>query len=292
MPSRITVLHPGALTTIQDLGRPGLAYLGIPRSGAADRPSLMLANRLVGNREDRPALETTVVGPRLKLEQATTLALTGAVVDATLDDRPLAMNTPIHAPAGSSLSVGSASAGLRTYLAVRGGIDGEPTFGSCSSDLHNAIGPAPLAAGDTLEIGTADDLFTSVDSAPAPALDEEPQLRVMLGPRDAMFTHGAIERLLAEPFMVTTEVSRVGARLEGPPLERADGSELLSEPVVTGSLQVPPSGQPILLLSDHPTTGGYPVIAVLYAAELAIAGQLRPGQQIRFRTPGSVWKPA
>jgi biotin-dependent carboxylase-like uncharacterized protein len=283
MSRQVEVVSSGALTTMQDLGRPRLAHLGIPRSGAADRGSLMLANRLVGNPEDSVCLETTVIGPRLKLLAAATFALTGAAVDAKLDRQPVAMNSPVHAPAGSVLAVGPARRGLRTYIAFRGGIVCEPTFGSCSTDVHSGLGPKPIAAADLLTLGVPARALPGVDLAPTAGTAEEPLLRVVLGPRDDMFTTSAVEQLLSEPFLVTTEVSRVGARLSGPTLEREDHSELLSEPVVSGAIQVPPDGNPIILLTDGPTTGGYPVIAVIRSEDLAVAGQLRPGQSVHFR---------
>jgi biotin-dependent carboxylase-like uncharacterized protein len=292
MSAAVEVLHPGALTTIQDLGRPGYAHLGIPRSGAVDRASLRLANRLVGNIEASPCLETTVVGPRLELLTPLTLALTGAVVDARLDQLPLAMNSPIHAPVGSVLTVGAARRGLHTYVALRGGIDCEPVFGSCSTDVRSGLGPPALSAGDRLTLGTASGAFPSVDVAPAAEPDEIPVLRVVLGPRADEFTNEAVKQLLSEEFRVTTEVSRIGAKLDGPRLQRASRTELLSEPVVSGAIQVPNNGKPILLLADHPTTGGYPVIAVVHSDDLGKAGQLRPGQRIRFRVPASARKPA
>jgi biotin-dependent carboxylase-like uncharacterized protein len=288
MTAQIEVVRAGALTTIQDLGRPGLAHLGIPRAGAVDRDSLKLANRLVGNSENDAGLETTVVGPRLRFAAPVTVALTGAIVDATLDEEPVAMNAPLHPAAGSVLTVGSARRGLRTYVAVRGGIRSQAAFGSRSTDIHSGIGPSPLTSGDLLDVGVTVGSYPNVDIAPVPEPAEEPQVTIVLGPRDDLFTGRALERLVNEPFRVTDDVSRVGARLDGPELERTSDEELLSEPVAGGSIQVPASGKPILLLAEHPTTGGYPVIAVVHSGDLGVAGQLRPGQRIRFRTrPGT-----
>lgn len=280
--ARLEVLHPGALTTVQDLGRPGLAHLGIPCSGAADRESLRLANRLVGNPEDAACLETTLVGPRLRLLDQCTVALTGALVEATADGRPLAMNAPTKLPAGTVLELGSASVGLRTYVAFRGGIVCEQWFGSSSADLLTGLGPPPLAAGQELQVGEEAPEYPNVAVAPVPAPEATARLELVRGPRSDCFSPAAFEALLSLEFRVSTDSNRIGVRLEGPPLERVGGHDLRSEGIAHGSLQVPPSGQPILLMPDHPTTGGYPVIAVVRSSHLAAAGQLRPGQPVRF----------
>jgi biotin-dependent carboxylase-like uncharacterized protein len=285
----IEVLHPGALTTIQDLGRPGWAHIGVPRSGAADPPSLRLANRLVANPQDAPALETTLVGPKLWLRADAMLALTGASVDGRVGPRPVPMNAPVYLRAGDVLDVGPAASGLRTYVAVRGGLDAKLTLGSASTDLLTGLGPRPLRAGDELTVGAAPEGFPGVDVAPRLPLEPEPTLRVVLGPRDDWFTEEARQTLTGHAYTVSDTSNRVGIRLLGPELARSRPDELASEGMTAGALQVPPGGTPILLLADHPTTGGYPVIAVVCHADLAIAGQLRPGQRVRFRlgSPGA-----
>ena len=277
MVTSIEVISPGPLTTIQDLGRPGWAHIGVPRSGAADRESLELANRLVGNDVGAACLETTLAGPRLRVDGSTVVALTGAPVDGA------PMNTPIELAAGDVLKVGTAQRGLRTYIAFAGGIEAPRVLGSAATDLLTGLGPAPLARGDRLRLSFAGGGRSS--GAPAPEATpppESPTLRVVLGPRDDWFTSGAIERLLHEPFTVTPASNRVGLRLDGPALDRARQGELLSEGLVPGAIQVPSGGQPILLLADHPTTGGYPVIAVVTDEDLPVAGQLRPGQRLTF----------
>lgn len=280
----IEVLDPGALTTIQDLGRPGWAHLGVPRSGAADAVSLSLANRLLANPPDAPALETTLVGPRLRFARDAVVAITGADVDARLPDRPAAMNGPVYVRAGDVLEIGAVSTGLRTYVAVRGGLDCRRTLGSASTDLLTGLGPQPLRAGDRLHVGPAPLGFPDVDVAPRPPLSAEPILRVVPGPRADWFQPEALRRLTTSSYLVSDASNRIGVRLLGPALERCRPEELKSEGVAIGALQVPLSGVPILLLADHPTTGGYPVIAVLCSADLPTAGQLRPGQRVRFRT--------
>ncbi len=282
----IEVLAAGALTTVQDLGRPGWAHLGVPRSGAADPRSLRLANRLLANPETAAALETTLVGPRLRFARDATVALAGAPVDARIGGRAAAMNAPIRVRAGEVLEVGPASAGLRTYIAVRGGLECRLTLGSAATDLLTGLGPRSLRAGDRLAVGPPPAAQPSVDVAPTTALAAEPVLEVLVGPRDDWFTADALRVLTSALYTVSDTSNRVGLRLRGPTLSRCRDDELKSEGIVSGALQVPPSGTPILLLADHPTTGGYPVIAVVASADLPLAGQLRAGQGLRFRIAG------
>ena len=292
----LEVVSPGPLTTIQDLGRPGWAHIGVPRSGAADRQALRTANNLVGNHPGAAALETTLVGPKLRFDGPTVIALTGAAVNATLGGVPVPMYTSVDVAAGELLIVGTATAGLRTYIALRGGILAPETLGSAATDLLTGLGPARVARGDVLTLGDAKPLAsTSVsppaDRGPAPVgpgpvgpgpINPAPTLQVVLGPREDWFTPEAIERLTSATFSVSPASNRIGVRLDGPALERARKDELRSEGIALGSIQVPHDGYPILLLADHPTTGGYPVIAVLRDSELSAAAQLRPGQQVRF----------
>jgi biotin-dependent carboxylase-like uncharacterized protein len=287
----IEILRTGPLTTVQDLGRPGLAALGVGASGAADRGSLKLANRLVGNQEGAAALELTFGGLHARFGELTTVALTGAPCPVTLDSGtgsagatvPVGMNAPVKVRPGQRLIIGVPRQGLRTYLAFRGGIAVQEVLGSRSTDLLSGIGPAPLKRGDQLPLGREVGGFPSVSEVPAPGYDPDPVLDLLPGPRDDWFTADALASLCGSPYQVTTESNRVGIRLSGPGLTRSIPGELPSEGVVTGSLQVPPGGQPILFLADHPVTGGYPVIAVVAAAGIDRAAQLRPGEYVRFR---------
>lgn len=280
----IEVLAPGALTTIQDLGRPGWAHIGVPRSGAADRQSLRLANRLVGNDDGAAALETTLTGPRLRFLGEATVALTGAPVDARIADRAVQMNEPIAIAAGSELRVGTAKRGLRTYVAFRGGLDVRRVLGSAATDVLTGLGPAPLRRGDSLRVKGWAQSTSECAFGPSAFIElhDVPRLRVMLGPREDWFTRESLERLLGAELTVSSASNRIGVRLEGPPLERAREGELPSEGLVAGCIQVPPGGQPIMLLVDHPTTGGYPVLAVVRGEDLPLAAQLRPGQRLRL----------
>ena len=262
----IEVLRAGPLTTVQDRGRPGLAHLGVPPSGAADQRAYELGNALVGNDPGAAALEATLVGPVLRFREPALVAVTG---------RPV-----LEAAAGDILDVGPIRAGARAYICVRGGIAVEATLGSRSHDQLTGLGPPPLRDGDVLPIGP------EPDGAPrelAASVADAPVLRVVAGPRDDWFPPEALLLLTSSEWRVGSASNRIGARLEGPALPLLDRGELLSEGVVTGALQVTPSGQPILLGPDHPTTGGYPVLAVVVSADLPIAGQLGPGASVRFR---------
>jgi biotin-dependent carboxylase-like uncharacterized protein len=266
----IEVLAAGPLTTVQDLGRPGWAHLGVPPSGAADPYALALGNQLVGNDGSAAALEATLSGPRLRFRAAALVAVTGAETEAS--------NRPFEVGAGEVLELGCFLTGVRAYVSVRGGIDVEPVLGSRSTDLLSGLGPSPLKEGDVLPIGREPAKAPELDLELPPPFPDEPTLRLLPGPRDDWFAPNA----LAGTWRVSPSSNRVGVRLEGPPIERVRHEELLSEGVVTGALQVPPSGQPILLLNDHPTTGGYPVLGVVEASDLSLVGQLRPGQRLSF----------
>ncbi len=278
----IEVLRAGALTTVQDLGRAGFAQLGIPRSGAADRNSLRLANRLVGNDEGAAALECTLIGPSLLFHDAAVIAVTGATVGAKLNGEEITMNLAVEIDGGSVLELATASAGLRSYIAVRGGIDTAVVMGSRSSDLLSGLGPPPITGGELLKTGPPLGSVPAIGVAPVEPPRSEPLLHLFPGPRDDWFSADALALLCSTVWQVSSDSNRSGARLSGPPLERVRDASLLSEGVVEGSIQVPSSGQPIILLADHPTTGGYPVIAVIVSDEIPAAAQLRPGQRLRF----------
>ncbi|HEY6748315.1 MAG TPA: biotin-dependent carboxyltransferase family protein [Mycobacteriales bacterium] len=282
----IEVLRPGPLTTVQDLGRPGYAHLGVGRSGAADRASLRLANRLVGNPEGAAGLEITLGGFVARFSARTVVALTGAPVPARLAGRTVAPYGPVEVRPGDELALGPPDRGTRTYVAVRGGLDVPVRFGSRSTDLLGGLGPPAVEAGTWLPIGTETAGFPTVDLAPVPQPPAELVLPVRAGPRADWFAADALELLAGQPYEVTPATNRVGVRLAGPPLRHAAARELPTEGLVEGALQVPPDGQPILMLADHPVTGGYPVIAVVDAAAVGLAAQARPGSRIRFRVRG------
>jgi biotin-dependent carboxylase-like uncharacterized protein len=288
----IEVLHPGPLSTIQDLGRPGLAHLGIPGSGAADQRSLALANRMVGNPEGAPAIETTLVGPKLRFLADASVAITGAAVSVRRlpAGEELDTNVRTHIHAREELLLGTATSGLRSYIAVTGGLDVAPVLGSASTDLLTGLGPPRLRAGDRLAIGASvptpsPDVPSglALETATLPAAPGHAiRLGVGLGPRADWFSSDSLREFLNADFEVTPSSNRVGLRLRGPALRRTRDQELPSEGLVRGAIQVPPDGHPIILGPDHPTTGGYPVIAVVLSDELSMLGQLRPGLRVRF----------
>jgi biotin-dependent carboxylase uncharacterized domain len=278
----LEVVRPGALSTVQDLGRPGHAHLGVPRSGALDLPAHRLANRLVGNPPEAATIETTVTGAAVRLAQAGTVAVTGAWARVTVDGRPASWSAPVSVPAGACVEIGAATRGLRSYLAVSGGIAVPPVLGSRSTDLLSGLGPAPLAAGDRLPLGAVAGPPAPVDVAPTRILPEEVTLRVLLGPRDDWFTAEASEILATGRYVVSTASNRIGIRLEGPALPRRVTAELRSEGVVLGAVQVPAAGTPVIFLADHPTVGGYPVIGVVHPEDLPQAAQAAPGTPVRF----------
>jgi KipI family sensor histidine kinase inhibitor len=303
----VEVLRTGPLATIQDLGRPGYAHLGVPHAGAADPDSLRQANRLVGNADGAAALEVTLGRLQLRFHAAAVVAVTGApapvsVTSGTGGAAPAPGGSAINVPAGAVLALAAPADGLRSYLAVRGGIDVPPELGSRSADRLSGLGPRPLRPGDRLPVGVSGiagprPAPPAARAAPAAAGwaaadhgargdhydDAAVPLRILAGPRDDWFDPAALRALTGAAYLVTPASNRTGLRLSGPELARARAGELPSEGMVAGALQVPPDGQPILLLADHQTTGGYPVIAVVHSADIGRAAQLRPGRGVRFR---------
>ncbi|MCW2508916.1 MAG: ahs [Modestobacter sp.] len=275
----LTVLATGPLTTVQDDGRPGQAALGIGRSGACDRASAALANRLVGNPADAAVLEVTFGGLAVRAESDLLVVTTGARCPGAPHAAPTLLRR------GQELRLGAPAAGLRTYLAVRGGIDVPPVLGSRATDVLAGLGPAVVAVGDVLPVGEPTAPPPVVDVAPvADPPDGEVTVAVLPGPRADWFGDAGWAALTGQAWSVTSESNRVGLRLDGDPLDRLREGELPSEGMVRGALQVPPSGTPVLFLADHPVTGGYPVIAYVVDADVDRCAQLRPGQTLRFRS--------
>lgn len=276
----IYVEKPGSLTVIEDLGRPGHAHLAVPRSGAADRPACIRANRLVGNPDGAAVLEMTLLGARLRFDADALIALTGADMDARLDGASLAVEVAVAVRSGQVLACRPARRGVRAYLAVAGGIEAPLLFGSRSHDVLSGLGPPPLRAGDRLVVGSGRGAPRPV-SAP-PVLGDSPVLRLLPGPRDDWFAPAALHSLTASPYTVSPDSNRIAIRLQGAALARAIDGELPSEGLVPGAIQVPGNGQPVVMLADHPTTGGYPVIGVVLPDDLWVLAQLPPGSAVRF----------
>ncbi len=287
----LEVLQTGPLTLVQDLGRPGLAHLGVPRSGAADRRAHTLANRLMANPRQAATLEITLGGFRAcVLGGAVEVTVTGADPMPTVDGIPFGINSVQRLEAGQVLAFGVPRSGLRSYLGVRGGIDAAPVLGSRSCDTLSGIGPEPLRRGDVIAVGRPDRAFPQLEQAPVGQVTADPvDLRVVPGPREDWLE--APEAFIRTEWVTSHRSDRVGVRLIGAPLRhRWPDRQLPSEGTTRGSVQVPPNGQPVILGPDHPVTGGYPVIGVIVDADTDKVAQLRPGQAVRmqwnYRPPG------
>lgn len=282
MNRRVEVLATGALALVEDLGRPGHGASGVGRSGAADRTALRLANRLVANSDGAAGLEVVLGGLAVRADALLTVALAGAPAPADVDGTPVGHHSVVTVHPGQVLRLGVPPTGLRTYLALRGGIAVEPVLGSRSTDVLSGLGPAALAEGDLLPVGPEPDAVPRVDVAPvADPPGGTVTLRAVPGPRADRVDPAA---LAATTWTASSRSDRVGMRLDGEPMERRGGGEgeLPSEGMVRGAVQVPPGGQPVLFLADHPVTGGYPVTAVVLDADVDRAAQVRPGQPVRF----------
>ncbi len=280
----LEVLAAGPLTTVQDQGRPGYASVGVSPSGAADRGALALANRLVGNDVTAAGLELTLGGLSVRAGTDLIIAVTGAAAPVDVDGRPVGLNATVRVPAGRMIRVGRPAVGLRTYLSVRGGLDVPAVLGSRSFDVLSGIGPPPLRAGDRLAIGPTRTALPAVDLAPVPARADSPTvLRWTPGPRVDWLTAAGLDALGHTTWTVGADSNRVGVRLDGPALERRERAELASEGIVRGAVQVPASGRPVIFLADHPTTGGYPVVAVVDDADTDALAQVRPGDRVELR---------
>lgn len=286
MNGAIHVRRPGLLTTVQDLGRWGHQAIGVPVAGPMDTVSHRLANLLVGNASDAAALEVTLIGPELVFDVASTIAICGADFDVTVNGQPVSGGCSMAVDAGAVLHFGRRRAGARAYLAVAGGVQVPPVLGSRATHLVSGMGGyggRALAAGDWLPIvqaskpgavrrGTA---FT------LPA-GNRARLRVLPGPQVEWFEPAALQTLTSVSFRISPRSNRMGYRLEGPPLARLRNDEPISEPLAFGALQIPPAGEPILLMADRQTAGGYPKLASVIAADLPLAGQLAPGDFVEF----------
>lgn len=279
----LTVLDAGPLTTIQDTGRPGWAHLGVPLAGALDAGAAALANRLVGNPPEAALLETTMGGVTVRAEVAMTVAVTGAGCEVRVGDRAAAFAEPVAVRAGHTVVIGSARSGVRSYLAIAGGIAVEPVLRSRSTDTLAGVGPPVVRVGDVLPVGPAVGAPAASDVGLGRVAPGDVELRFRWGPRHGWFTDDALDRFATTSYAVSANSNRVALRLDGLPLTRRDRGELPSEGLVLGAVQVPASGHPLVFLRDHPTTGGYPVVAVVEPRDLDACAQLRPGDSVSFR---------
>jgi biotin-dependent carboxylase-like uncharacterized protein len=282
----IHVVRPGLLTTVQDLGRWGHQASGVPVAGPMDTFSHRMANALVGNDQSAATLEITLIGPELQFERACSIALAGADFELSCSGRPIQIGTSTWLDDGARLQFGRRRSGARVYLAVAGGILTPPVLGSRATHLVSGMGGLAgraLAATDVLPIAAG---RAPAAARRAPAWVSLPsgraRLRVLPGPQADWFAPDAWRALKSTSFRVSPRSNRMGYRLEGPQLARQRNDEPISEPLTFGSIQVPAAGEPILLMADRPTAGGYPKIGCVIAADLPVAAQLAPGDFIEF----------
>ena len=285
----IEIITPGILTTVQDFGRVGVMKNGFTQNGAMDRYSMTVANRLCGNCDSAPVLEMTVLGVTARFTQDTVVCVSGADFGAKINDKPIKRNKAYKINKGDILSMGAAKSGMRAYLAVAGGIVGEYVFGSASTNLKFAFGGhfgKKLQSGDVLSIGTGAFPLGDIDKweIPESEYSKDAQLRVVLGPQNEMFTDEDIRLFLSQEYEVTAQSDRMGIRLSGEPLKSKNGMDIISDGIVFGSVQVPNSGEPIILMADHQTTGGYAKIATVISVDLPRASQLSAGNTVRFKS--------
>jgi biotin-dependent carboxylase-like uncharacterized protein len=284
MTPALRVLAAGFLTTVQDLGRAGFGHLGVPRSGAADPFSARLANRLAGNGDEAAVLELTLSGPRLEALEDFSLALAGAEMVALRNGQPLAPERSHLIRRGEIIEFGSATSGLRTYIAFSGGIDVPEVLASRSTLLSSGFGGLegrPLRNGDVLSLAGAGRPARREASAEAIRPPEGP-LRVLPGPQADSFSPAVLEKFYRTAFRVSSESNRAGLRLEGERVPLSGEAEIAPEGVVTGAIQVPKGGAPIILMPDGPVTGSYPKLGAVISADWRRLGQLRPGESVKF----------
>jgi biotin-dependent carboxylase-like uncharacterized protein len=269
----------GPSVLVQDLGRPGYAHLGVPHSGALDRPAAALANRVTGNDEAAACLEVLLGGLAVTTDDGVWVAVTGAPCEVVVDGRAREFGAAVRVPADGTLRLGRPAVGLRTYVAVAGGIAVEPVLGSRSTDTLGRVGPPPVRTGDVLPVGAHAGAPLPVD-VPRPPVPG--RLRLLPGPRAERVAGDALGLLCRTSYTVSPDSDRIGLRLLGDPLPLATTAELPSEGMVLGAVQVPPDGRPVVFLADHPTTGGYPVVAVVDERDLWQCAQRRPGETVEF----------
>jgi antagonist of KipI len=286
MTGALQIVKPGLLTTVQDLGRFGHQASGVPVAGPMDAFSHRLANQLVGNEADAATIEVTLIGPELIVEADTTIAIAGAHFEVTCDDRAVPAGASFGVQPGQRLKFGRIVQGARAYLAVAGGVQTPPVLGSRATHLVSRMGGfdgRALAAGDRVPVAVSPGPRPSRKSAGLTLPTKgRALLRVVPGPQDDWFQPDALKRIAGVSFRISPRSNRMGYRLEGPPLPRVRAGELISEPVGLGAIQVPAAGEPILLMADRQTAGGYPKIGHVISADLPLAGQLAPGDFIEF----------
>jgi biotin-dependent carboxylase-like uncharacterized protein len=283
----IRITEPGPQTTVQDLGRVGHLRYGIPPSGPVDGRAFVIANRLVGNPDGAAALECTVLGPRFTVEVACAIAVTGADAPVTVNGAAASSWATLVLSPGDTVRIGAARAGVRAYVAFSGGLDVPLVLGSRATYLRGRLGGVEgrsLKRGDVLRLFEAPvPEARALSAAQIPPLDVDPEIRVVLGPQAERFTDAGIAALLGGPYEMLPQSDRMGARLSGPRIAHARGHDIISDGIALGSIQVPGDGQPIVLLVDRQSTGGYTKIATVGSFDIARVGQVKPGRRVRFR---------
>jgi len=282
----IHVTDPGPQTTVQDLGRVGQLRYGIPPSGPIDVRAFVVANRLVGNVDGAAALECTLMGPRFTVQTACAMAVTGADAPVTVNGEAAPTWTTIPLAAGDAVRVAAARAGVRIYVAFSGGLDVPTVLGSRATFLRGRMGGVEgraLKRDDRLHLLPAPPPSRlQIPAASIPAIESEPEIRVVLGPQQDRFTAEGIAALLGGAYDMLPQSDRMGARLSGPRIAHARGHDIISDGIALGSVQVPGDGQPIVLLVDRQSTGGYTKIATVVSFDIGRIGQVKPGQRVRF----------
>jgi len=286
--SRLSVLNPGVLTTLQDRGRTGYEDRGVPPSGALDELSFAIANALVGNPAGTGALEFTLLGGQFRVGQGGCVVAVTGDMEVFIDDQPVAPYQCHVLRSGAVLKVGRALSGARGYLAVAGGFVAQPVLGSVSTLMRGELGGfagRAIAKGDELQLAAPSQYLPLAAREPAqrfwPQREHQP-LRVVLGPQQDYFDDSQVERFLSESFQVSGQSDRMGYRMTGPAITHLKGFNIVSDAISTGSVQIPGSGHPIIAMHDRQTTGGYPKIATVIRADLARLGQLKPGDWMSF----------
>jgi len=286
----IRILDAGPQTTVQDLGRTGQMRYGIPPSGPVDRFAFVLANRLVGNADTAAALECTLIGPRFEITDAGAIAITGAEMPVTVNGRSAAGWSTIAVKAGDVVKLGPARTGVRSYVGVAGGLDVPLVLGSRSTYLRGRVGGVEgraLRKGDELRLFPSGPVKPRhVEPRAIPDYTGEPTVRAVLGPQADRFTAEGLEALFGGRYEVLPQSDRMGSRLRGPRIAHARGHDIVSDGIALGSIQVPGDGQPIVLLVDRQSTGGYTKAATICSFDIWRVGQARPGQSLRFHQIG------
>ncbi|NBI68167.1 biotin-dependent carboxyltransferase [Pseudoflavonifractor sp. 60] len=279
--------NPGVLTTIQDEGRYGYEQFGMSPAGPMDLRAFRTANLLVDNDPGESALEATALGPALRFDQDNVAAVTGADMAPTLNGRPCPMYQAVAVKAGDVLRLGAAKSGLRSYIAFAGGLDVPQVMGSRATALQNQVGGYQgrrLAKGDAVGFRAPNPGLALPRVAPVPPPEgKEAVIRVILGPQDDMFTQEGLNTFLSQPYTVSKDFDRMGCRLEGAVIAHSGDGNIISDGMVTGAIQVPTSGQPIIMLAERQTVGGYTKIATVISADLPRVGQRKTGDVIRFQ---------